>query len=223
MSDLLNRWPKLAMTMAVLGIAASVAFLIQRGLNANKRPKGDLWFYNLKTHQLFPASDLSVAPIDTKSGPGTGVRAHVFTCDRGSNPTNFIAFLEKLTPEVKREVEAELKRGSGQMGIGFALERRQGDSGQCSGGGTMVSKIEPRGFADHGSWKNERRVPSSQAKCTMTNSLNLPLGLPGLKDTRDGAGLIWNAAILHPETPKGSPEPRSVQKANSYRLRSASS
>ena len=126
MNDLLNRWPKLAVTLATLCIAVTGYFLIHRSLNANKRPKGDLWFYNLKTHQLFPASDLSVPPIDTKSGLGTGVRAYVFTCDTGSNPTNFIAFLETFTPEVKREVEEELKRGNGQMGIGFALERRRG-------------------------------------------------------------------------------------------------
>ena len=134
MGDLLNRWPKLAMTLAVLGIVTSIALLIQRGLNANKRPAGDLWFYNLKTHQLFPASDLSVPPIDTKSGPGTGVRAHVFTCAADSRPTNFIAFLEKLIPEARREVEEELKQGGGQMGIGFALERRQG--------GILVSAVE---------------------------------------------------------------------------------
>lgn len=134
MGDLLNRWPKLAMTLAVLGIAASVAFLIQRGLSANRRPKGDLWFYNLKTRQLFPASDLSVPPIDTKSGPGTGVRAHVFTCAGDSQPTNFIAFLEKLTPEMKREAEVEVKQGGGQMGIGFALEKRQG--------GILISAVE---------------------------------------------------------------------------------
>ncbi len=113
------------MTLAVLAIAASVAFLIKRGLNANKRPKGTLWFYNLKTHQLFPVSDLKVPPIDTTSGPGTGVRAHVFTCPVESNPTNFIAFLEKLIPESKREVEVEVERSGGQVGIGFALERRQ--------------------------------------------------------------------------------------------------
>ena len=134
MGDFLNRWPKLTMTLAGLGLAASVAFLIQRGLNANKRPKGDLWFYNLKTHQLFAVSDLSVPPIDTKSGPGTGVRAHVFTCAADSKPTNFVAYLEKLAPETKREVEADLKQDRGQMGIGFALERRQG--------GVLVSAVE---------------------------------------------------------------------------------
>ena len=122
------------MTVAALCIAAAVALMIQRGFNANKRPKGDLWFYNLKTHQLFPASDLSVPPIDTKAGPGTGVRAHVFTCAADAKPTNFIAFLEKLIPGMKREVEAEMKQGGGQTGIGFALEKRQG--------GILVSAVE---------------------------------------------------------------------------------
>src|SRR6266487_267071 len=98
MSNFLNRWPKLVWTIAIICIVAASASLIQRTINANKRPKGEIWFYNLKTHQLFPASDLGVPPIDTKSGPGTGVRAHVYTCDTGPNPKNFIAFLEKLTP-----------------------------------------------------------------------------------------------------------------------------
>jgi len=83
---------------------------------------------------LFPASDLSVPPIDTKSGPATGARAYVFTCAGDAKPTNFIAFLEKLTPEMKREVEAEVKQGSGQMGIGFALEKRPA--------GILVSAVE---------------------------------------------------------------------------------
>ncbi len=134
MSNLIDRWPKLTVTLAVLCIAAAGYFLITRSFNANKRPKGNIWFYNLKTHQLFPTSDMSVPPIDTKSGPGTGVRAYVFICDANSKPTNFIAFLETFTPEVKRQVEEEMKRGGGQSTIGFALESRKN--------GILVSSLE---------------------------------------------------------------------------------
>ena len=127
MSAFFKRRPKLMATVVTLVAIAAVAFLIHGNLNADKRPKGEIWFYNLKTRQLFAASDLSVPPIDTKSGPGTGVRAYVYTCDGGPKPTNqFIAFLEKFTPEVKQGVEADLKRAGGQMNIGPALERRPG-------------------------------------------------------------------------------------------------
>jgi len=135
------------MILAVLVMAASVALLIHWSRNANRRPKGDLWFYNLKTHQLFPASDLSVPPIGTTSGPGTGVRAHVFTCAGESSPTNFIAFLEKLMPGAKREVEEELQRSGGQVGIGFALERRQdGILVSAVGEERWFPKLSPEGL-----------------------------------------------------------------------------
>jgi hypothetical protein len=107
--------------------ACAVAIMIYSALNTGKRPKGNIWFYDLKTRQLFAASDSSVPPIDTKSGPEMGVRAYVYTCSGGSNPNDkFIAFIEKFTPEVKKGVEEDLKHGGGQMTIGLALERRPG-------------------------------------------------------------------------------------------------
>ncbi len=127
MRKLLDRWPRLGVLLALLGVAIPVAFLIRRVMEADKRPPGELWFYDLKTARLFPASDLSVPPIDTKSGPATGVRAHVFTCDAASPPTNFIAFLEKLTPGARHEVAEEMRRSGGEAGIGFALEKRPGE------------------------------------------------------------------------------------------------
>jgi hypothetical protein len=122
-----NRWPKLTATLAILTVVAAVGYLIQQTFQANRRPKGTIWFYNLKTRTLFAASDLSVPPIDTESGPATGVRAYVYATGDGANPGNrFIAFLETLAPETKRDVEADLKRKGTPTGIGFLLEKRAG-------------------------------------------------------------------------------------------------
>ena len=91
---MLERWPKLTAVLAVLAIGAAVAFLFFQNRNSNRRPVGDIWYYDLKTKVLFAASDVSVPPIDTKSGPGMGVRAYVYTVEGDPNPTNrFIAFL----------------------------------------------------------------------------------------------------------------------------------
>jgi len=127
MSLAFKRRSKLVAAMAALVAVAAVAFLIHWSLNADKRPKGEIWFYDLKTRQLFAASDLSVPPIDTKSGPGTGVRAYVYASEGGPRPTNqFIAFLEKFTPAVKQAVEEGLKGAGGQVPIGMILERHPG-------------------------------------------------------------------------------------------------
>ena len=120
-----DRWPRLTALVAVLAVAGAVVYSIFHVRNANRRPAGTIWFYDLKTRVLFPASDVSVPPIDTKSGSGMGVRAYVYTSEDDSHPTNrFIAFLETLSPETKREVEAELKRTGSRVPIGFALEKR---------------------------------------------------------------------------------------------------
>ena len=144
------------MTLALLATAFSMGLLVKRNIDANKRPKGDLWFYNLKTRQLFAASDLSVPPIDTASGPGTGVRAHVLACATGPGADSFIAFLEKLTPEMKQEAEAEVRQTRGQMGLGFALEKRQA--------GILVSAVEEEKWVPKFSPEGSRIMEAGRMK-----------------------------------------------------------
>src|SRR5436190_12514482 len=102
---------KLLKSVIALGvIAAAGGSLYHWVTSANQRPKGEIWFYNLNSRQLFAASDLNVSPMDTKSGAATAVRAYVYTCDAGPKSTNqLIAYLEKFTPEMKKVVEAEIK------------------------------------------------------------------------------------------------------------------
>jgi hypothetical protein len=135
MPPLYKRWPTLATGTVALIAVAAVTFVVHWSLNAHKRPKGNLWFYDLKTRQLFAASDLSVPPIDTKSGPGMGVRAYVYASEGGPKSTNqFIAYLEKFTPELKQAVAQQLRRAGRQMVIGMALESQPG--------GVLVSSPE---------------------------------------------------------------------------------
>jgi hypothetical protein len=90
--------------VALAAIVVAGCFVYYWVTSANKRPKGEFWFYDLKTKQLFTASDLSVPPIDTKSGPDMGVRAYVYTCDADPKSTNrFIAY---------RKVHSGIEAGS---------------------------------------------------------------------------------------------------------------
>ncbi len=120
-----NRWPKLTASLAILAVAAAVGHLVYRYYGQEAHPPGQIWFYNLATHELFAASDRKVPPIDTKSGPGTGVRAYVYVPENRPEPANrFIAFLETLTPELKQQIEADLKQPGPRLGIGFALDKK---------------------------------------------------------------------------------------------------
>lgn len=121
--DFLNRWPKTTGVIAIGAFILAIGFLITHYVHSNQRTKGDLWFYDVKAKRLFPASDLSVPPINSPSGPGTGVRAQVFSCGDCSEQNRFIAYLEMLTPDGKQAVEAQMKSSGSQTGIGFALEK----------------------------------------------------------------------------------------------------
>jgi hypothetical protein len=126
MSGSFKSGPKLMATLLVLVAIGAIAFLIHWSLSANMRPEGKTWFYDMKMRQLFAAYQ-SVPPIDTKSGPGMGVRAYVYTCDFTPKSTNrFVAYLEKFTPELKQAVEAELKQAGRQTPVGMLLERHPG-------------------------------------------------------------------------------------------------
>jgi hypothetical protein len=129
-----ERSPRLGTALAVLAAAAAVSYFVFQTARSNRRPEGTIWVYDLKTRSLFPASDVSVPPIDTKSGPGMGVRAYVYAPE--DDPTNrFIAFLETLTPDTKQEIEGDLKKTGTRVPIGFAIEKRVG--------GILVSSPEP--------------------------------------------------------------------------------
>jgi len=119
-----KRWPKLFPVGVVLVAIIAVVQIVRQYVSATKRPEGEIWFYDVKTRELFAASDWSIPPIDTKSGLATGVRAYVYTCDGDPKSTNrFIAFLKKCSPELKQQIDEELKRTSGRTPIGFTLER----------------------------------------------------------------------------------------------------
>ena len=122
--DFLERWPKTSVAVTAAALILAVVSLANYFIRGNQRPKGDLWFYDIKARRLFPASDLGVPPIDSPSGPGTGVRAQVFSCGECTEKERFIAYLETLTPQGKELVEAQVKANGNRTGIGFALEKQ---------------------------------------------------------------------------------------------------
>ena len=124
MNGFLNKHPKAAALVSILALVGAVGYLFYFQFSKNRRPEGDLWFYNLETGQLFPESDLSVPPIDTESGPGTGVRAYVYSCGDCANPDQrYVAYLETMVPQAKKAVEGYLKEFGTQTGIGMAIDK----------------------------------------------------------------------------------------------------
>jgi len=125
-------WPKL---LAVGVILVAIIAVTRARRNSSKPPEGQIWFYNLKTQELFAGSDRSVPPIDTQSGAATAVQACVYTCDVNPKSTNrFIAYLKKFSPELKQAIDAALQRADDQSSIGFMLERNPE--------GVLVSSLE---------------------------------------------------------------------------------
>ena len=116
----MHRKKQLTLLLVVLAV---VLFLVARK-PASGRPEGQLWFYNEITGQLFAASDLSIPPIKTTSGPGTGVRAWVFSCGDCANPDErFIGYLEKMHPNTKKIMDEEIAKTSVSMGIGKLIDK----------------------------------------------------------------------------------------------------
>ncbi len=100
-----EKW-KLAAALIILAIAV-VGFV--RFYKGNSAGVGKAWFYDLSSRQLFIAPHDSVPPIQGNSGPEEdGVRAIVISAngDCADEKSRIVAYLEKYTPELKRQVEA---------------------------------------------------------------------------------------------------------------------
>lgn len=112
------------MALVLVVAVSALAYLGTQLFSGPKRPKSLIYFYNEKTKTLFAASDRLLPPIKTESGPGTGVKAYVYTCASTNNPSErFIAFLEKMTPEGQQAAAQALKNDKSGIGFGMAMDK----------------------------------------------------------------------------------------------------
>ena len=112
------------MALAFVVAVSVLAYLGMQLFSGPKRPKSLIYFYNEKTKTLLADSDQLLPPIKTESGPGTGVKAYVYTCDSLNNRSErFIAFLEKMTPEGQQAAAKELKNDKSGIGFGMAMDK----------------------------------------------------------------------------------------------------
>lgn len=88
----------------IIAVALIAAFIIAYGALAGKekmpgRPAVTrYWYFDVDTKRLFSATNKGMPPIDAPSGPGKGVRAHVYACGHcGDEDTLFIAYIVKYT------------------------------------------------------------------------------------------------------------------------------
>lgn len=108
----------LRIILAAILMVVALAALGRTLFFKSARPKNMVYFYNEKTKTLFAASDQLLPPIDTDSGPGTGVRAYVFTAgDPKDESKRVIAYLEKMTPEARDAATADLKTNTAPLGF----------------------------------------------------------------------------------------------------------
>jgi len=71
-----------------------------------------------------PLQTQASPPIETTSGPGTGVRAWVFSCGDCANPDErFIGYLEKMHPNTKKFMDEEIAKTGASMGIGQLIDK----------------------------------------------------------------------------------------------------
>lgn len=98
----INSRPGILIAAAALIVGG---WLIYRGISGNSirghAPK-QLWFYDIGSGGLYAVPFSALAPMDTESGPGRGVKAYVFTC--GSCDDAKPLYLEKYTPEARQQM-----------------------------------------------------------------------------------------------------------------------
>jgi len=114
----------MTLSLALLLAMAALAHLGLQMFSGPQRPQNLVYFYNLKTKTLFAASDRLLPPIGTESGPDTGVKAYVYTCDSRNDPSKrVIAYLEKMTLAGQRAVAQALKDDKSGIGLGLAMDK----------------------------------------------------------------------------------------------------
>jgi hypothetical protein len=94
---------KITLSVALLAGAGFVVFKWMHR-NDDDKPVEHMWFYDLNTKKRFIALATEVPPIKTESGEtadgeSAGVRARVYGCGGCDESKQFVAFLEKYTPE----------------------------------------------------------------------------------------------------------------------------
>ena len=124
MKGLFQKHPRTTLALALLLAVSALANLGMQMFFVPKRPKNLVYFYNLKTKTLFAASDRLLPPLRTETGPDTGVKAYVYTCDSRNDPAKrVIAYLEKMTPDGQRAAAQALKNDKSGVGLGLAMDK----------------------------------------------------------------------------------------------------
>jgi len=116
-------------------LAALCLFLVLRwflsgtGGDTPPPPITKWYFYNVKTKKLFPVDAATEAPIDTDSGPKTGVRAMVFACGDCSDQTkHFIGYLQSRKPFQKSMLNNDKSAKMFKPGVTMVEVIREPDS-----------------------------------------------------------------------------------------------
>lgn len=97
-----NQATKLILAIAILAIAAALVVMRDnKGGNSGAGPTSQAWYYDVDTGQLFAGASAMIPPVDAPSGPGNGVRAHIYTCGACEPGEWQIVYLQSMTERAK--------------------------------------------------------------------------------------------------------------------------
>lgn len=113
----INRNPSLASVMAVGLLVLALGLIVWQVLGEDADTTVEAYYLDLEAGELFLSSANELPPIETPTGGGRGVRAHVYAC--GECPAGlegataeeieargaFVAWLERYTDEAKQTIE----------------------------------------------------------------------------------------------------------------------
>jgi len=130
--EFLQKNPVVVVIIAGALLVAALFVIVRRV--ATPRYLKSVYYYDLKTGDLFNGSIHDIPPIDAPAGgPGQGVQAHVFACGSCDKDDRFAAFITTLPEKAHQTLAAEQPPSFDQstfieMNTLIALPPRSGES-----------------------------------------------------------------------------------------------
>lgn len=147
--ETLNQNPGITTIGIAVIIVVAVGLVVMSligGEGSSAGPSNKAWFSDDDGNSWFADDRSKIPPFDHKGKQA--VRAHVYTCDGGK--TKFVGWLERYTPEGKKQLEAQRARfgdssfaleSEGSSGVREIKKPKTGDKGWVNSSDASASSI----------------------------------------------------------------------------------
>jgi len=143
----LNENPAITTSVTVLIIVIAVGYIIYQQIPSGVPKAPTQAYFSIDDGKTWFADDINkVAPFE-KDGK-QAVRVHVFRCGRGEP---FVAFMERLLPDAKKQVDALMAQGSQDPETGYkiAMIKESGSEYKRPGDARWIRMSEnPQAFGE---------------------------------------------------------------------------